>query len=65
MAVKNFEIIVHYPHTKVGEANLERKVAELHADLVIKRINALNIPIQEKRMVVDKVIELIQNENEE
>ena len=49
-------IIVHYPKTEEGNRELERKVAEVHADMVTQYLNKLNCPSQQKLQLLDAVI---------
>ena len=40
----------------VGTEELERKVAEVHADMVTQYLNKLNCPSQQKLQLLDAVI---------
>ena len=37
-------VIVYYPKTEKGREDLARRVAEVHADAVIRRLKSLNCP---------------------
>lgn len=52
-------IIVHYPTTDEGKAELSKRVAQAHADLAYSKIQKLNCPLQQKQQLVDAVIETI------
>lgn len=41
-------MIVHYPQTQEGRQELARRAAEVHADAVVRRINKLNCPAEQK-----------------
>ena len=49
-------IVVHYPKTEEGKRELERRVAEVHADMVTQYLNKLNCPSQQKLQLLDAVI---------
>lgn len=49
-------VIFYYPKTKAGKEELARRVAEVHADAVIRRIKALNCPTSQKLELLDAVI---------
>ena len=63
MASKVFNIIVYKLTSETGKAALEKRVAELHANLVFNKINELHCPTQQKVEIVNKIIALIENED--
>jgi hypothetical protein len=63
MAVKNFNIIIYKPQTENGKAELERRMAQLHAESVLKRVHSLKCPAEQKRQIIENII--MQNQNEE
>ena len=65
MTVKNFNIIIHAPKTAEGNVKLEHCVAKLHADSVLKYVNNLKCPAEQKRQIIETVIELTENEKDE
>ncbi len=52
-------VIVHYPTTDEGWAELSKRVAEAHADLAIRKIQKLKCPHTQKLQLVDVAIETI------
>lgn len=65
MAVKNFNIIIYTPKTAAGTSELERRVAKLHADSVLKHVNNLKCPAEQKRQIIETVIKLTEKEKDE
>jgi len=49
-------IIVHYPKTEEGMRELRRRVASVHADIVMDQIRKLDWPMSEKIRLVDAII---------
>ena len=47
MAAKNFNIIIHMPKTAEGKAELEHRVAQLHAESVLKHVNLCGIIVHQ------------------
>ena len=52
-------MIVHYPKTEAGKEELARRVAAVHAESVIAKINRLNCPTKQKLELVDAVIDTV------
>lgn len=50
------EVVIYYPKTEAGKEELARRVAEVHADAVIRRIKELNCPTSQKLELLDAVI---------
>jgi len=50
--VCGFEIVVHHP-ANTGE--LERRVAQAHADAIIARVKKLNCSVGQKRELIDAI----------
>lgn len=50
--VCGFEIIVHHP---VNAGELEKRVAQAHADAVIAKLKKLNCSAQQKKELIDAV----------
>lgn len=65
MAAKNFNIIIHMPKTAEGKAELEHRVAQLHAESVLKHVNNLKCPAEQKRQIIETVIKLTEKEKDE
>lgn len=53
-------VIVYYPQTEDGKEELARRVAEVHADAVIRRLKSLNCPNRQKLELLDAVIDTVQ-----
>ena len=52
-------IIVHYPKTEQGMAELARRVAEVHADSVDYKLKRLDWPTSQKIALLDAVIQTV------
>lgn len=50
-------IIMHYPTSDEGQAELAVRVAQVHADAVIGSIKRLKCPDQQKLQLLDAVID--------
>lgn len=55
-APQEIPIIVHYPTTEAGWAELSGRVAKVHADYVTQKVNSLNCPQEQKAELMDAVI---------
>lgn len=51
------QIIMYYPETEEGKRKLQQRVADVHADLVVSRIQKLNCPTEQKLELLDAVIQ--------
>lgn len=49
-------IIVHEPTSLDGKTELARRVADVHAQVVLRRIKELNCPTNQKLELLDAVI---------
>lgn len=58
-------IIVHYPKTEAGMAELARRVAEVHADAVNYKLKQLNCPTKQKLELLDAVIHTVKQRSRE
>ena len=58
-------MIVHYPKTDAGKEELARRVATVHAESVIAKINRLNCPTKQKVGLVDAVIDTVKRKQKE
>ena len=54
-------LIVYYPKTKDGQLELAKRVSDVHASAVIRRINDLNCPKEQKLALLDAVIETVKS----
>ena len=52
-------IVVHYPKTEAGIAELARRVAEVHADAVNYKLKQLICPTSQKLELLDAIIETV------
>lgn len=50
-------LIVHYPQTPEGWEVLTKRVADVHASVVTRRIQSLNCPTSRKLELLDAVIQ--------
>ena len=58
-------MIVHYPKTEAGKEELARRVATVHAESVITKINRLKCPTKQKLELVDAVIDTVKRRQKE
>ena len=58
-------VIMHYPKTETGQAELARRVADVHAASVIRRLKVLNCPTGQKQALLDAVMETAKQQNRE
>ena len=50
-------IIVHYPTTEEGWRELRRRMAIVHADVVLNSVQKLNCPTWQKIKLINAIIE--------
>lgn len=50
------KITIYYPKTADTQLELSKRVAAIHADAVLVRINALHCPEAQKRALLDEII---------
>ena len=50
-------VVFYFPATEPAKAELEQRVAQIHADAVSRRIGALHCTHQQKRALLDAVTE--------
>ncbi|MFI3226024.1 MAG: hypothetical protein R3Y09_01330 [Clostridia bacterium] len=53
------KIFVHYPKTDADKKELQRKVAEVHADAVYRKVCSLNCSKEQKNLLIKAVKEQI------
>ena len=51
------KVIVHYPSTEEGKAELTRRVSKMHADAIGMYLAKLNCPLEQKDKIIDMLIE--------
>ena len=54
---QNFEIITHLPETKEEMAELRKRIAIIQAQAIIRKINKLPIPTEQKLQLVDAIMD--------
>lgn len=52
-----FNIIVHYPEEEERQQELSKKVATVHAQVVIEKIKQLSCPMEQKLALLDRIIQ--------
>ena len=56
IAIKPKQIILHKPHTKHGQEELEHLLANVHAQAVTELINDFPISPDKKKNMVERII---------
>ena len=56
------DIIVHYPTTTEQQTELERKVVKFRAEYILRYVERLNCPLEQKIALIDAVIDTIRND---
>ena len=51
------KVIIYYPKDEDGKSDLAVRVAQVHSDVVMRRIKELNCPDEQKRILLDAVID--------
>lgn len=54
-------VIVHYPETADKQAEIAKSVAKLHAESIIRYIEKLNCPADQKLALIDSIIATVKN----
>lgn len=49
-------VIVYFPQTEIDQKELARRVASIHADAVIARLQKLTCPTTQKLQLLDTII---------
>jgi hypothetical protein len=57
-------VVFYFPATEPAKAELEQRVAQIHADAVSRRIGALHCAHQQKKALLDAVIEAAKKHGE-
>lgn len=50
--VLGFNIVLHYP---TNTEELEKRVAQAHADAIIAKVKKLNCPVKQKKELIDAI----------
>lgn len=58
----SINIIVHYPTTEAGRRELQRRVAEVHADAILNYVQKLNCQHWQKINLLDAIKEDVRKE---
>ena len=53
------DVIAHYPETPDKRSELSKRVAKLHAESIIRYIEKLNCPADQKLAIIDSIIAAI------
>ena len=53
------DIIVHYPRTAEQQAAFDTRVAKFRAEYIVRYIERLNCPVEQKLVLLDAVIESV------
>ena len=54
-------VIVHYPETADKQVELAKSVAKLHAESIVRYIEKLNCPSEQKLALIDSIIATVKN----
>lgn len=58
-------LVMHFPKTEEGQAELARLVSEVHAAAVIRQVNTLNCPTNQKQVLLNEIIEIVKKNSRE
>lgn len=58
-------LIVYHPKTEEGKEELARRVSDIHAGAVTRRLKSLNCPTKQKLDLLDAVIETVKARSRE
>lgn len=61
MRRQGIKIIVYAPQTASGRAELAQRTAAVHADAVLQHIKRLPCPCEQKRALLNAVLETVQS----
>ena len=57
------EVVVHYPKSVTAQKALKQKVAEIHAQSIINRINEMQLSEEETKKLINIVCERVTQQN--
>ena len=57
------DVIVHYPKTADKQTELAKSVAKLHAESIVRYIEKLNCPVDQKLALIDSIIATVKNKS--
>ena len=58
-------VIVYLPETADGQRELEKRIAQVHADAVVKGIDGLDCTTEQKLQLYDSILRSAKQENKE
>lgn len=56
------EVVVHYPSTAEGRAELNRLVVKLHAQYILQYVEKLNCPLDQKKELIEAVAQTVREQ---
>lgn len=57
------EVVVHYPKSVTAQKTLKKKVAEIHAQSIINRINEMQLSEEDTKKLINMICERVNQEN--
>lgn len=57
------EVVVHYPKSVTTQKALKKKVAEIHAQSIINRINEMQLSEEDTKKLINMICERVNQEN--
>lgn len=58
------DLVIYTPQTPEGKLELSRRIAEIHADVTIRRIKELNCSASQKVQLVNALVQAIVGTND-
>lgn len=55
------KVIVHYPTSKDAQRELSKRVAQIHAEAITRRINDLSCSQEQKLKLINSISEAVTN----
>lgn len=52
-------MIVHYPKSEADRQEIQKRLARIHAQFVLRYVEKLNCPLEQKRQLIDAVANTI------
>lgn len=59
--VRDMQVVVHYPKSSAAQKVLGQKVAEIHAQSVIRRIKEMQLTEDDTKKLINMICERIKN----
>lgn len=57
------EVIVHYPKSDQDRAELQKRIARIHAQFVLQYVEKLNCPQWQKEQLIDAVADTVSQQS--